>query len=98
MPAQRRVRKVRSLADCPSISSHQSTFIICPHLLLFSIYLLKNTFPYVTEQDNLSAFFHLIRGPSTPTRTSSFYLTKFGGTHGNFLNGYAYQIRELKDE
>ena len=65
-------------------ASHQSTFIICPHLLLFSIHLLKNTFPYVTEQDNLSAFFHLIRVSSTPTRTSSSYLTKFGGILGNF--------------
>ena len=27
---------------------HQSTFIICPHLLLLSIHLLKNTFPYLS--------------------------------------------------
>ena len=29
------------------LSLSPPTFIICPHLLLFSIHLLKNTFPYV---------------------------------------------------
>ena len=91
VPAQRRVRKVRSLADyCPSIrlpSVYLHYLSSSSPLLLFSIHLLKNTlFPNVTEQDNLSAFFHLIRVSSTPTRTSSSYLTKFGEIPDNFFN------------
>ena len=58
VPAQRRVRKVRSRADCPSLRlSSVYLHYLSSYLLLFSIHLLKNTFPYVTEQDNLFAFF-----------------------------------------
>ena len=36
----------------PSLYPPLISLPLCPHLLLFSIHLLKNTFPYVTEQEN----------------------------------------------
>ena len=49
MDKTRGVRMVRSRADCPSIHLSSFAFVICPHLVLFSKILLKNTYPCVTE-------------------------------------------------
>ena len=83
MPAQRRVRKVRSLADCPSLrlSSVYLHYLSSSSPVLYTS--AKEYVPVITEQDNLSAFIHLIRGPSTPTRASWYQFVLSHGIWGN---------------